>query len=268
MQLVPLLLIAAVASGAFTHYAEYLCRDDTCQQCETKVHELDKCISSSRGGWSSFGKCTDDGSTLDISFYRDKDCTENVSNRTESKACQKFEQGGSFKFECQSQDRPDVWALTDVPMTPVPPMHLNLTITRADVMSRAMDWVNRKIPYCQCNGPAECCGSCPYCGSYRCDCSGGVSYWWNAGHGYVTSTFNQITKKITKEELQEGDALLNPADHVVLFAGWYDSGKTKYWAIQEPGCHTSGPHYAFRSVVTYPFGNDNAFFPVRYNSIS
>ena len=31
-----------------------------------------------------------------------------------------------------------------------------------------------KVPYCQCN--SDCCGKCPYCDSYRCDCSGYVTY--------------------------------------------------------------------------------------------
>jgi len=144
-----------------------------------------------------------------------------------------------------------------------------LGITRAEVMTCAKDWVSRKIPYCQCNGAAECCGNCPYCGTTRCDCSGYVSYCWKLGHGYVTSTLPQVSTAITKNELREGDILLNVAEHVVIFGGWCDSANRTYHAYQEPGCHTNGPHYAYASCVTYPFSSNGAAFkPYRYRNIS
>lgn len=154
--------------------------------------------------------------------------------------------------------------------------HLNLTIadqqlrdiSRATVMARAREWVDKKIPYCQCNGPAECCGSCPFCKQYRCDCSGYVSYSWGLPYGYTTFTLPQVAHPISKEELQPGDVMLNTAEHVVLFGGWADAGHTSYHALQEPGCHTAGPHYAYSSVVPYPFNWDpSAFAPYRYNNI-
>jgi hypothetical protein len=49
-----------------------------------------------------------------------------------------------------------------------------VSIQRSEVLRRAKEWVDKKIPYCQCNGPEECCGHCPHCGSFRCDCSGYV----------------------------------------------------------------------------------------------
>ena len=44
----------------------------------------------------------------------------------------------------------------------------------------------------------------------------------------------------------QGDIMLYAAEHVVIFGGWADSAKTKYTAYQEPGCHTDGPHHAFK----------------------
>lgn len=81
---------------------------------------------------------------------------------------------------------------------------------------------------------------------------------------------------------------------VVLFGGWADSNHDTYYALQEPGvchlasggvqctmrdcwpgpshrtgCHTSGPHYAFKSVVPYPFNeNPSLFIPYRYNNVA
>jgi len=138
------------------------------------------------------------------------------------------------------------------------------TVSRSEVMSRAKQWVTQKIPYCQCNGPLECCGSCPYCSTHRCDCSGYVSWCWKLPYGYTTRSLDQVSRRIDKSQLQPGDMLLNAGSHVILFGGWADSGKTTYHAYQEPGCHNSGPHYAYASVQKYPSSN---YVPYRYNSI-
>jgi len=150
---------------------------------------------------------------------------------------------------------------------------LNLTapilgITRAAVMACAKDWVSRAIPYCQCNGPEECCGHCPYCGSTRCDCSGYVSHCWGLSQGYTTRTLGEVSTRITKDELKEGDIMLYAADHVIIFGGWTSTQKTHYHAYQEPGCHTTGPHHAFESVTVYPNSwNPSDFLPYRFNHI-
>jgi hypothetical protein len=141
-------------------------------------------------------------------------------------------------------------------------------VTREEILTRAQSWVHEKVPYCQCNGAAECCGNCPHCSTYRCDCSGYVSYAWKLPYGYTTRTLPGVAKEITKAELSPGDAMLHVGMHVVLFGGWADAGKKTYYAYQEPGCHNSGPHYAYKSVVTYPFGASGTdFHPYRYNNV-
>lgn len=163
------------------------------------------------------------------------------------------------------------WALKNKKFDPATQTAALRAISRAEVMSRAQSWVDAKIPYCQCaGGPAsECCGNCPHCSDYRCDCSGYVSYCWDLGRGYTTDTLPEVAHPITKEELLEGDIMLYQADHVVLFGGWADASHTTYHAYQEPGCHTVGPHYAFKSVVPYPFNwNPEDFKPYRFNHIA
>ena len=143
-------------------------------------------------------------------------------------------------------------------------------VTREAVMQCAMSWVQARVPYCQCSGgPAsECCGSCPHCGTTRCDCSGFVSYCWGLRTGYTTRTIPQIADRIHKNQLRKGDVMLYEADHVVFFGGWTDSANSTYLAIQEPGCHTVGPHYAFAQSVPYPFNwNPQLFLPYRYRGI-
>eukprot|EP01028_Stygiella_incarcerata_P009142 TRINITY_DN4250_c0_g1_i1.p1 TRINITY_DN4250_c0_g1~~TRINITY_DN4250_c0_g1_i1.p1 ORF type:complete len:197 (+),score=22.23 TRINITY_DN4250_c0_g1_i1:118-708(+) len=169
---------------------------------------------------------------------------------------------------CVEDPAVDWGALNDVfSVDTTQPVEL-VSVTREEILTRAQSWVHEKVPYCQCNGAEECCGNCPYCSSYRCDCSGFVSYAWKLPHGYTTKTLPSVAKKITKAELAPGDAMLNIGSHVVLFGGWADAGKTSYYAYQEPGCHNSGPHYAYKSVVTYPFGASGTdFHPYRYNNV-
>jgi hypothetical protein len=53
------------------------------------------------------------------------------------------------------------------------------------------------------------------------DCSGFVSAAWDesdAGGGFVTSDFPCY--QIDASQLQMGDALLNPSEHVAMFMGW------------------------------------------------
>jgi hypothetical protein len=130
----------------------------------------------------------------------------------------------------------------------------------------AQEWVDEQIPYCQCNGAAECCGTCPYCDQYRCDCSGYVSYCLGLSYGYTTRSLPEVAHQIAQDDLRKGDMMLCVSDHVVFFAGWTDESKTHYVCYQEPGCHTEGPHHAFMSVVPYPFNwNPTCFVPYRVN---
>jgi hypothetical protein len=75
---------------------------------------------------------------------------------------------------------------------------------------------------------------------------------WNipasVGHGFwgelstVTPTSSGLALKISKDQLQPGDAVGflgegsdGPNGHVVLFAGWVDGSQTHYWAYEQHG---------------------------------
>jgi len=128
-------------------------------------------------------------------------------------------------------------------------------LARATMISRAQVWVNNKVPYNQQG----------YYDGYREDCSGYVSMAWGLNKpGLTTFTLGTVSHKISKDDLQPGDILLNSAEHVVLFGGWTDSAKTHYVAFEEtrPGEGT------VKRTTPYPYWYDtNLFLPYRYNAV-
>lgn len=80
----------------------------------------------------------------------------------------------------------------------------DLNRTRAEVIACAKRWVADEIPYCQCDGAQECCGSCPYCGTYRCDCSGYVTACYELHKPHNTVTLTEEFHRIEHHELKPG----------------------------------------------------------------
>ena len=128
-------------------------------------------------------------------------------------------------------------------------------ITRAEVMSRAQGWANSHVPYSQ---------SGRFLG-YRTDCSGFASYVLGLGApGMTTAALGGVTFPISKEDLRPGDILLNPGAHVAIFAGWANSGHTRYIAYEQTGSVGS-----VCRVVPYPYwGGYGNFSPRRFSGIS
>jgi len=128
-------------------------------------------------------------------------------------------------------------------------------VSRTTMLSKAQVWVNNHVPYNQ-GGDYQ---------GYREDCSGYVSMAWETSKpGYTTFTLPQISHPIAKSELQPGDVLLCTSEHVVLFGGWTDSGKTHYTAYEEtrPGEGT------VKRETPYPYWyNTGCFHPYRYDHV-
>ncbi len=96
-------------------------------------------------------------------------------------------------------------------------------VSRSTMIARGQDWVDKHVPYSQ-SGTHD---------GYRTDCSGFVSMCWELPKpGHTTSTLPGVSTSISKAELQNGDALLCPGTHVVLFAGWSDSSRTHYTGME------------------------------------
>jgi MYXO-CTERM domain-containing protein len=90
---------------------------------------------------------------------------------------------------------------------------------------------------------------------YRSDCSGFVSWAWGLpAPGNTTSTFapadTSVSYVINGSDLQPGDALNIPGDHIVLFVSWITPGAEANF-YEEPGCSANPPYaHAFKSAVT------------------
>lgn len=127
-------------------------------------------------------------------------------------------------------------------------------LARSTIIARGQDWVNKKVPYSQ-SGTHD---------GYRTDCSGFVSMAWELSKpGLTTYTMHTVAHNIAKDQLQPGDALNCDSEHIVLFAGWSDSSKTHYVAMEEtrPGEGT------VKRVTPYPYwSNQGCFHPIRYNN--
>jgi MYXO-CTERM domain-containing protein len=159
------------------------------------------------------------------------------------------------------------------------------SITAADAISRAEEWVTAQLQYCQSPNGADdsidpsCSPVChrtsnPDWDPYRSDCSGLVSWAWDLpAPGRTTAEFapneTDITSEIQASSLQTGDAVCTDDStssdhHIMLFKAWTIQGQEATF-IEEPGC-SSNPDYAheFTSSVTL----SGTSITVAYNGVT
>jgi hypothetical protein len=148
-------------------------------------------------------------------------------------------------------------------------------ISGSSIVSRAMEWVDADLHYCQASrgavdGDSSCWaweGSSHVCdresnsawNAYRSDCSGFVTWSWGlppvGDGGYVTGDFapysDTISRTIEGSALEPGDALnKTPDGHIVLFKQWVSAGHSAIF-MEEPGCSSSTPYaHEFTSNVS------------------
>jgi hypothetical protein len=119
------------------------------------------------------------------------------------------------------------------PNLPPPPVESDpvqgRTITRDEVIGRAVSWVLQQVPYSQTSWWSDSNGT------YRQDCSGYVSMAWNLNQrtNYWTGNLASVSHRIATSALKPGDILLLPRSHVVIFAGWGDSARTRFHLYEE-----------------------------------
>lgn len=103
-----------------------------------------------------------------------------------------------------------------------------------------MEWVHAHVPY----------DANKYTDGYVQGCMGIVGYAWLFPKPgvYSGNLIGNYCTKITKNELAEGDILVNPAAHELLFHSWSDSSKSHYWPIELGGSKGS-----IKYVIPWPY---------------
>lgn len=91
------------------------------------------------------------------------------------------------------------------------------------------------------------------------DCSGFVSQVWKLPQRYTTSSISAVTRSITLDELQPGDALNKAGSHIVLYAGRSPDGKPIIY-------EASGSASRVR-MATPSWSYLAGYQPIRYNDI-
>jgi len=118
------------------------------------------------------------------------------------------------------------------------------TITRAQVLARAQFWVDQHVVYgttFNANGGVVSTRTAPDLNGrpYRTDCSGLVSMAWNLADAPSTSRFGGNDPRWVTltgsnrgaDALKPGDALVGPADHIEIFAGWRNDANHRLGAF-------------------------------------
>ncbi|WP_395295125.1 peptidoglycan-binding protein [Kitasatospora hibisci] len=134
-------------------------------------------------------------------------------------------------------------------------------VTRAQIIERAQNWVNQKVPYSM---------SRYWTDGYRQDCSGFVSMAWGLGSSQTTWTLIDFAERIGKADLQPGDVLVynNPANpqagsHVTIFGGWTNTARTRYLAYEQTAPGTT------KRDTPYAYWSDSAsYVPYRLSALS
>lgn len=129
-------------------------------------------------------------------------------------------------------------------------------LDRSAVIARAMSWAEAEVAYDQLG----------HTDGYRTDCSGFVSMAWDLPENLTTWRIPLVAEKISKNELQAGDVLLDHTSdnrHVVIFEKWANWQRTRYWAIELSG--NDEIMKTVRRVVPYPYlVNQEHYEPYRF----
>ncbi|ONI92124.1 hypothetical protein ALI22I_05845 [Saccharothrix sp. ALI-22-I] len=112
-------------------------------------------------------------------------------------------------------------------------------ITRTEVLARATDWYNRRNNSDMTYSQAAKAWDVGRTRQYRRDCSGYVGMAWHLGSDPNTDGLDDpgLTVSIARSDLRPGDLLNDRVDddggrypyHAILFGGWENSAKTRFW---------------------------------------
>ncbi len=135
-----------------------------------------------------------------------------------------------------------------------------LTISRPEVMARALTWVVQRVPYSQARWWRD------ENGTYRQDCSGYVSMSWRLDqrNNYWTGNLGTVSNQIAWASLKPGDVLNLARKHVVIFGGWANAERTKF-NLYEQYASGASPRYAVNASLAYYLSR--GYSALRYEGI-
>ncbi|MFD4639132.1 NlpC/P60 family protein [Lentzea sp. NPDC058436] len=133
------------------------------------------------------------------------------------------------------------------------------SISRTEVIKRAKDWWDRKVPYSQ----SAYAWDVNKGKKYRTDCSGFVSMTWKLTTSRNTRNLHEVATKISWANLKPGDMILRNG-HVKLFEKWANSAKTSAWIYEEGSTATDMDH----ETVTVSSLKSGGYAPWKYNKIT
>lgn len=144
------------------------------------------------------------------------------------------------------------------PRTPTPGR--TGTITRPEVIARAVSWVTQQVPYSQVRWWTDLNGT------YRQDCSGYVSMVWRTDQrvNYWTGNLATVSNRIPSSTMQPGDVLLLPGKHTLIFLGWANESKTKFHLFEE---YRTGTPARFVKNASLSYYLDRGYGAYRYDGI-
>ncbi|MEV4754561.1 hypothetical protein AB0J86_05510 [Micromonospora sp. NPDC049559] len=149
-------------------------------------------------------------------------------------------------------------------------------ITRAEVISRATDWYNRRYDSDLTYNQSAYTWDGIRSRQYRRDCSGFVGMAWHLNadpntQGLDDSTY---TFAISRSELKPGDLLDDVYDtesgypyHAILFGGWEDTAKTRFWYYSfgsTPLVKRTGASFSSATLEGHP---TSSYKSLRYKNI-
>ncbi|MGW2480721.1 hypothetical protein ACWCWQ_12980 [Streptomyces sp. NPDC001571] len=151
-------------------------------------------------------------------------------------------------------------------------------VSSVEILSRAQTWVDKHVPYDQQGYAAD-----PQGRDYREDCSGFVSMAWHldkslvvtdGGPAFTNADGSPNTTYDTAvgdfSNLQPGDAMAYPHEHIFLFAGWTDkaAGDFLYYAESNTNDPTHGPSKANIRSTSIEGHPTSGYVALRYKNVS
>ncbi|MFG2754669.1 NlpC/P60 family protein [Streptomyces xanthophaeus] len=139
-------------------------------------------------------------------------------------------------------------------------------VTREQIIARAKDWVDQRVPYSQkLYWKDDATG-----GRYRQDCSGFVSMAWQLKDSLSTQTLPSVAKQLTGfKDLEPGDALVNTKRHALLFGGWTNKAKGDFIYYSESNDSVPA-HKASANIhhIKIDGHYSSSYLPLRYKNLT